>query len=145
MQQEQIFSRWDEYIGIFVQAHNQSASVYGHSPETLMFRYQKPIQTDLLKIWPNASDPQEYMDIIVGRAEQQATDHGMSNQHRELQQDKPKSDESTERGPKGRHSGMSPTPSIDRTQFQSQTPPHWTLCSTTSQQRHIILHSARPY
>ena len=71
MQQEQIFSRWDEYISIFVQAHNQSASVYGHSPETLMFGYQKPIHTDLLEIWPNASDPQEYMDIIVERAEQQ--------------------------------------------------------------------------
>ena len=70
MQQEQIFSRWDEYISIFVQAHNQSASVYGHSPETIMFGYQKPIYTDLLEIWPNASDPQEYMDIIVHQAEQ---------------------------------------------------------------------------
>ena len=36
-----------------------------------MFGYQKPIHTDLLEIWPNASDPQEYMDIIVERAEQQ--------------------------------------------------------------------------
>ena len=36
-----------------------------------MFGYQKPVHTDLLEIWPNSSDPQEYMDIVVDRAEQQ--------------------------------------------------------------------------
>ena len=141
MQQEQIFSRWDEYLSIFVQSHNQSTSVYGHSPEALMFGYQKPTHTDLLEIWPNASNPQEYMDIIVGEAEwnrQQTMERRSSigsytrtyrNQTRVRKE--------------FQVWDMQTASSLHRPQLGTQTSTHRTLCSTTSQQRHTIMHGRR--
>jgi hypothetical protein len=71
LMQEQSITQWDRYLSLFVQAHNQSVSVYGYSPESLMFGYQKPRANDLLEIWPNTADPQQYMDIILEKAESQ--------------------------------------------------------------------------
>jgi hypothetical protein len=68
--QEHIVPQWDQYISLFVQAHNQSVSVFGHSPESLMFGFEKPTAVDLLQLWPNAADPQQYMETITTIAEQ---------------------------------------------------------------------------
>jgi outer membrane PBP1 activator LpoA protein len=71
LMQEQSMTQWDRHLSLFVQAHNQSVSVYGYAPESLMFGYQKPRPNDLLEIWPKAADPQQYMDNILEKAETQ--------------------------------------------------------------------------
>ncbi len=40
--QEKNKKEWEKYIDYFTQAHNQSISVYGYSPEELMFGYKMP-------------------------------------------------------------------------------------------------------
>jgi hypothetical protein len=69
LQQEHTNSKWDEYIHFFCSSHNKSTSVYGHSPETLMFGFLNPNPSDLFQIWPNEPDVDKYISTIVHKAE----------------------------------------------------------------------------
>ena len=68
--QEKVTDNWDKYTKYFTNGHNQSASVYNYSPETLMFGYTKPNANDLLQFWPNTTNHSEYAEKIIPIAEQ---------------------------------------------------------------------------
>ena len=63
--QEKTPEKWDSYIHFFTLAHNKSANVYNYSPEELHFGVQNPSTTDLIELWPQFSDRDEYMEKIV--------------------------------------------------------------------------------
>ena len=65
VQQENATKNWNDYIHFFSASHNKSTSVYGFAPELLHFGFTNPSPNDLFQLWPNSSDPQEYMDKIV--------------------------------------------------------------------------------
>jgi len=69
LMQEKITENWDKYINLFTQAHNQSTSIYGYSPEELMFGYRKPNANDLIQFWPNARSHDEYVEKIFDEIE----------------------------------------------------------------------------
>ena len=66
--QEKSQEKWDDYIHFFTMAHNKSANVYNYSPEELHFGILNPPTTELIELWPQFSDRDEYMDKIVPRA-----------------------------------------------------------------------------
>jgi len=68
--QEKVKESWDQYLHFFTMAHNQSTSVYGYAPEELHFGYNMPKVVDLLQFWPNATTHEQYMNLIVPRAEE---------------------------------------------------------------------------
>ena len=67
--QENSTTKWDEYINYFTAAHNSSTSVYGFEPESLVFGYTKPNQTDLLQFWPSVESHRQYAELIFPIAE----------------------------------------------------------------------------
>jgi hypothetical protein len=67
--QEKVEKEWEKYIDYFTQAHNQSISVYGYSPEELMFGYKMPNPTDLLQFWPNTDSHSDYAEKVIAQAE----------------------------------------------------------------------------
>ena len=69
VQQEKIYLDWDINLHHFSAAHNSSCTTFGYTPEKLHFGFTNPIHTDLFQIWPNSSDPSEYMNQIVPLAE----------------------------------------------------------------------------
>jgi len=69
LMQEKVVENWDKYINLFTQAHNQSTSIYGFSPEELMFGYKKPNANDLLEFWPNARSHSDYIAHIFPEIE----------------------------------------------------------------------------
>jgi hypothetical protein len=67
--QEKVEKEWEKYIDYFTQAHNQSISVYGYSPEELMFGYKMPNPSDLLQFWPNTDSHSDYAEKVIAQAE----------------------------------------------------------------------------
>jgi hypothetical protein len=67
--QEKLIDQWDTCDEFFTNAHNQSTSVYGFSPEELMFAIQIPQASDLLQFWPNFVSHSEYVEKIFPQAE----------------------------------------------------------------------------
>lgn len=83
--QEKVHENWDKYINLFSQAHNQSTSIYGYSPEVLMFAYRKPNANDLLQFWPNTPSHEEYVKKIfpeIERKREEAKARADSNKDR---------------------------------------------------------------
>ena len=74
LMQEKVSANWDKYINLFTQAHNQSTSIYGYSPEELMFAYRQPTANDLLQFWPNTTSHEDYVDKIFPEAERRRKD-----------------------------------------------------------------------
>lgn len=68
--QEKVNESWDQYLHFFTMAHNQSTSIYGYAPEELHFGYTMPKVVDLLQFWPNATTHEQYMELIVPKAEE---------------------------------------------------------------------------
>jgi hypothetical protein len=69
LMQEKLIDQWDTCDEFFTNAHNQSTSVYGFSPEELMFAIQIPQASDLLQFWPNFVSHSEYVEKIFPQAE----------------------------------------------------------------------------
>ena len=70
VQQEHAQSNWDDYIHCYCASHNKSTSVYGYAPENLMFGFSNPSPIDLFQFWPNTSNQEDYMKLIVPLAEE---------------------------------------------------------------------------
>ena len=70
LQQEKTLDKWDLYASYFTNAHNLSTSVYGYSPFELMHGFHKPSPFDLIQFWPNARNPDDYMQQIIPLAEE---------------------------------------------------------------------------
>ena len=68
VQQENAVTFWDEYIHFFSASHNKSTSVYGFAPEELHFGVSNPAPHDLFQLWPNCTNPEEYMALILPKA-----------------------------------------------------------------------------
>jgi hypothetical protein len=69
LMQEKLIDQWDTCDKFFTNAHNKSTSVYGFSPEELMFPIQIPQASDLLQFWPNFVSHSEYVEKIFPHAE----------------------------------------------------------------------------
>jgi hypothetical protein len=69
VQQEHYHHNWDDFLHFYSSAHNKSTSVYGYEPETLHFGYTNPSPNDLFQLWPNPTDPHDYIQTIVPIAE----------------------------------------------------------------------------
>ena len=67
--QEKVDTEWEKYIDYFTSAHNKSISVYGFSPEELMFGTKNPNANDLLQFWPNTDSHDDYVEKIFPLAE----------------------------------------------------------------------------
>ena len=67
--QEKVDTEWEKYIDYFTSAHNKSISVYGYSPEELMFGTKNPNANDLLQFWPNTDSHDDYAQKIFPLAE----------------------------------------------------------------------------
>jgi hypothetical protein len=67
-QQEHAQHKWDEYLHFFSSTHNKSTSIYGYAPEELQFGFSNPAPNDLFQLWPDTSDPQDYINVVVEKA-----------------------------------------------------------------------------
>ena len=65
IQMENEIDNWDEYIHFFTQSHNSSTNCNGFTPEELHFGFSNPNNADLLQIWPQFNNTQEYMEKII--------------------------------------------------------------------------------
>jgi hypothetical protein len=70
VQQENAVQYWDEYIHFYSASHNKSTSVYGFAPEEIHFGFTNPAPNELFQLWPNSATQEEYMALIVPKAEQ---------------------------------------------------------------------------
>jgi hypothetical protein len=70
VQQENAVQYWDEYIHFYSASHNKSTSVYGFAPEEIHFGFTNPAPNELFQLWPNSTTQEEYMALIVPKAEQ---------------------------------------------------------------------------
>ena len=69
LMQENLIDQWDTCDEFFTNAHNSSTSVYGYSPEELMFATKIPQASDLLRFWPTFESHSEYVEKIFPIAE----------------------------------------------------------------------------
>ena len=63
--QEKADQDWEKYVDYFTAAHNKSISVYGFSPEELLFAFKNPNANDLIQFWPNTDSHAEYAEHII--------------------------------------------------------------------------------
>ena len=63
--QEKADEDWEEYVHYFTSAHNKSVSVYGFTPEYLLFGQTNPSPNDLVQFWPNTDSHAEYAEKII--------------------------------------------------------------------------------
>jgi len=63
--QEKADKDWEKYVDYFTSAHNKSISVYGFSPEQLLFGHANPNTNDLLQFWPNTESHTDYAEKII--------------------------------------------------------------------------------
>jgi hypothetical protein len=63
--QEKADKDWEDYVNYFTSAHNKSISVYGFSPEYLLFGYTNPSPNDLIQFWPNTDSHSDYAEKII--------------------------------------------------------------------------------
>ena len=63
--QEKADPDWEDYVNYFTSAHNKSISVYGFSPEYLLFGHTNPNPNDLIQFWPNTDSHSEYAEKII--------------------------------------------------------------------------------
>ena len=71
--QENLIDQWDTCDEFFTNAHNSSTSVYGYSPEELMFATKIPNGNDIIKFWPNFDSHSEYIEKMFPLAEKNRT------------------------------------------------------------------------
>jgi len=82
LMQEKLIDQWDTCDEFFTNAHNSSTSVYGFSPEELMFATQIPNASDLLQFWPNFDSHSQYMEKIFPEAEKMREKHQQRANHK---------------------------------------------------------------
>ena len=70
LMQENLHDCWDKYIPFITDAHNLSTSVYGFAPAELQFGNITPRSSDLIQMWPAATNVEEYIKLIVPIAEE---------------------------------------------------------------------------
>ena len=69
LMQENLHQFWDKFIPFITDAHNFSTSVYGYAPAELQFGSLTPRSHDLIQLWPAATNPEEYIKLILPIAE----------------------------------------------------------------------------
>jgi len=68
IQMENEQDNWDEHVHIYTQSHNKSTNVHGHTPEELHFGFTNPHNNDIIQIWPNTDNTEEYITQITNIA-----------------------------------------------------------------------------
>ena len=67
--QEKADKDWEDYVNYFTSAHNKSISVYGFTPEYLLFGQTNPSPNELVQFWPNTDSHNEYAEKIIAIAQ----------------------------------------------------------------------------